>query len=144
MLRQSLISLPQTKLDPLRYPSQSSNPLIHFTFWEHLSLTDIDHMSQYRIRCDKALHRMKVYYLPRQYQNMKHSNYVDVLASIPMGKHSKELGDIVGTLLILHALQSPISRVMQCSYLPYVGRDTPQSSSLYAKVESIFLMSLRL
>ena len=54
----------------------------------------------------------------------------------------QELGDIVWTLFMLHALQSPISRVMQSSYLPYVGRDTPQSSSLGPKLES-FLKCLK-
>ena len=74
----------QTKLDPLGYPSQTSSPLIHFTFWEHLALTYIYHMSQCEIRCHKTLHRKKTDCMPRQYENMKHSTYVDLLASILM------------------------------------------------------------
>ena len=37
----------------------------------------------------------------------EHSNYVDPLASIPMGGNIvQELGDIVGSLLMLHASES--------------------------------------
>ena len=42
----------------------------------------------------------------------EHSNYMDALASIFMGGNIVQvLGDIVGTLFMLHALWSPISRL---------------------------------
>ena len=136
----------QTKIDSLGYPSQSSIPLVCFTFWEHISLTDIDHMIQCVIRCHKTLHWNEVDYLRRQFlpkhenQQLRGSNSQYSYG----GNIVQEVGDMVGTLFMRHALYSPISRVIQCSYLPSVGRDTSQSSSLGTKLESLFEMSLSL
>ena len=69
MYRQSLISLTRLSQIP-----QVILVRIYFIsslyFREHLSLTTIEHMSQYGIRCHGTLHQKKVHYLQRQYKNM--------------------------------------------------------------------------
>ena len=108
MLRQRPI--PLHRLSSTLMTSQLEfNPLVHFTFWEHLDLTDIDHMTQCGIWCHTALHRRKADYLPRQYQNIKHSNYVDPLDSIPLGaiQFTNQEIQLVPSLFSMHcSLQS--------------------------------------
>ena len=139
MFRQSPVPLSILTQTPFGYPSQSLSHLIRFTFLEHLAQTYIDHMSQCGIRCHKTLHQKKADYLPRQYQKYETQQLRGSTSQYSyVSNIVQQLRDIVGTLFMRHALQSPISRVMQCSYLTYIGRYTTQSSSLGAKLESLF------